>query len=228
MCKLSKIQDFSFLENHDKTLCFSGHRPKKFPKGNICGCPITEIIKTILAFLIEDSIKQGYRYFISGLSKGVDLWALEYLIYIIKDTPVKEKLHLIGAEPQAGYIKSMKKTCEEKYIIDNFLKIADVIITVCEKKGVYTFIKRNDYMINNSQCLIAVINDYDSGTGYTVKKASNSNLELKILDISNPLTLLKLVTKYPQLIKVKTSKERHEIFFENAEILNDLNSIIKR
>ena len=48
--------------------CFTGHRPEKLKT------PVF-IVKLKLANEIKQAIKDGYVTFISGMSRGVDLWA---------------------------------------------------------------------------------------------------------------------------------------------------------
>ena len=53
--------------------CFSGHRPEKmlFPES---------IVKAALARSIQTALADGFTVFISGMARGVDLWAAELVI----------------------------------------------------------------------------------------------------------------------------------------------------
>lgn len=51
-----------------KTVCFTGHRPEKLTASK------DAVIHT-LENAIEQAYQDGYRIFISGMARGVALWA---------------------------------------------------------------------------------------------------------------------------------------------------------
>lgn len=53
--------------------CFTGHRPEKM-------CLPERRIKTALDLKIHAAIEDGYQTFISGMARGVDLWAAETVL----------------------------------------------------------------------------------------------------------------------------------------------------
>ena len=63
-----------------RTVCFSGHRPEKLPLKGDSGATVIRYLKSILYKEILDSITAGYDRFITGLARGVDLWAGEILM----------------------------------------------------------------------------------------------------------------------------------------------------
>ena len=55
-----------------KTICFSGHRPKGLPwKGDESDERCLKLVG-ILNDILEEKIKEGYEYFISGMAIGID------------------------------------------------------------------------------------------------------------------------------------------------------------
>ena len=50
--------------------CFTGHRPEKI------GIP-EETVIALLDKAISEAIRSGYSTFISGMARGVDIWAAE-------------------------------------------------------------------------------------------------------------------------------------------------------
>ena len=53
--------------------CFTGHRPEKL------GMPETEVVES-LKKEIRTAIADGFQTFISGMARGVDLWAAEIVL----------------------------------------------------------------------------------------------------------------------------------------------------
>ena len=53
--------------------CFTGHRPEKL------GMSETDV-KKLLKAEIKKAIDFGYCVFVSGMSRGVDLWAAELVL----------------------------------------------------------------------------------------------------------------------------------------------------
>ena len=73
--------------------CFTGHRPEKLFLVD------REIIKE-LEREIKAAIERGYTTFISGMARGVDIWAAEIVLNLRKKN---KDLHLICASPYEGF-----------------------------------------------------------------------------------------------------------------------------
>ena len=67
-------------ENRTCTCCFTGHRPEKLQ------VPEEMVIEKLDA-AIQDAIRSGYRIFISGMAKGVDIWAAELVLRYRETNP---------------------------------------------------------------------------------------------------------------------------------------------
>ena len=73
--------------------CFTGHRPEKI------GIP-EEMVIDLLDKAISEAIRAGYSAFISGMARGVDIWAAEIVLkYRDAGAPIK----LICASPFEGF-----------------------------------------------------------------------------------------------------------------------------
>ena len=53
--------------------CFTGHRPEKI------GIPLGTVI-ALLDKAISEAIQSGYSTFISGMARGVEIWAAEIVL----------------------------------------------------------------------------------------------------------------------------------------------------
>ncbi len=72
--------------------CFAGHRPERLEM------PESEIISG-LKKKSRQAIADGFQTFISGMARGVDLWAAE-IILMFRDEGAA--IHLICASPYQG------------------------------------------------------------------------------------------------------------------------------
>ena len=63
----------SEVEKRRKRCCFTGHRPEKLKCDEAT-------IKSALSCGIDAAIQDGYRTFISGMTRGVDIWAAELVL----------------------------------------------------------------------------------------------------------------------------------------------------
>jgi len=73
--------------------CFTGHRPEKIGMSG-------EEIKQRLRLAIKDAINDGFTTFISGMARGVDMWAAEI---VLDERKNNEQIKLIYASPYKGF-----------------------------------------------------------------------------------------------------------------------------
>ncbi len=169
-----------------KTLCFSGHRPEKLPhKGDESSVAIGNL-KSLLYKEIYDSITEGYTDFITGLSRGIDIWAANMVIEFKNKMP---NLRLICARPYKGF--GDERVGYEKWELCHILEKADEIVDISPFYTDSCMKKRNFYMVDRSSKLIAVVRDYYSGTGQTIRYAVKKGLCVKIIDISKNVELFR-------------------------------------
>lgn len=164
----------------EKTVCFSGHRPEKLPFKGDPSAPQTRMLISLIYKEIVNSVADGYDTFITGVAKGVDLWAGS-LIADLKSQNTNIKL--VSAVPYVGYGDNWKGL--DKWNLRYILNKSDCIHYVCPIYRRDCMKKRNEYMVDNSSKLIAVVSNYKSGTGQTIRYAKAKNLDIKIID---PLT----------------------------------------
>ena len=159
-------QRTTFLQFPGKTACFSGHREDALPLGEtVVGYAATDLLKTLLAGCIEQAVQDGYRYFLDGLAEGVDLWAADDLIY--RKQHGIEVLHLIAVEPCLHYLESRRSGREAML---HYVEHCEAVVTI-PYQGKFSFLRRNDYMLEHSWRLICVIHKTSGGTAYTLKRA---------------------------------------------------------
>lgn len=165
------------IPNKAKTVCFSGHRPEKLPDGGSESSPAIRVLKSLIYTEILNSVENRYDTFITGLARGVDLWAGEMILELkARGVPIK----LVAAAPYRDHGSSFRG--KDKFVLGNILLKADEIVYVSEKYSRDCMRLRNEYMVERSGKLIAVVSDYRSGTGQTIRYAERQRIKIKIIN----------------------------------------------
>ena len=161
----------------EKTACFTGHRPEKISKsGNPKKSYLLQIKSMLYLETLEAVRDRGYRTFISGMAKGVDLWACNIVLDIKKMYP---DIKLICALPYESHGKTWHGI--ERFEFERYLAHADEVIAVSKEYSKDCFYKRNRFMVDNSSLLIGICRDEKSGTGQTINYAKRKGLDTKII-----------------------------------------------
>ena len=157
------------------TCAFTGHRPEKLPCGGDEISSGVMTLKTYLRRAIEQAIADGYTTFISGMSRGVDMWAAEIVLDLQKPHPFINLHAAVPCKTQCG-----AWACAD---IDRYLAILKQAQSIHVLSPTYTpscMHERNRYMVDHASCLIAV---YDGtspgGTANTVQYAQQQGIEIQ-------------------------------------------------
>ncbi|MGN0665529.1 MAG: SLOG family protein [Huintestinicola sp.] len=159
----------------EKTVCFTGHRPEKLPDRGAESSPRTRIIKSLLYNAILECVFDGCDTFITGMQRGVDLWAGE----IIMELMPKYSLKLIAVYPYRDHGSNFRG--KDKWILGRIAESATETIIISEKYTPACLHMRNKFMVDNSSRIIAVIDKMNSGTGKTLKYAQQCGLTADII-----------------------------------------------
>ena len=141
-------------------VCFTGHRPEKLHRAK------PEIVKDLKKEILC-AIDEGFNVFISGMARGVDIWAAEIVLQLRADG---KDIRLICACPYKGFEENWNIYWRIKYRA--VLKGADYIKYVCAGYGRGCFQTRNEWMVDHAARVIAVFNGEKSGTANTVRYAA--------------------------------------------------------
>lgn len=146
--------------------CFTGHRPEKLamPEGKI---------KAALETAIKAAVGDGYQTFISGMARGVDLWAAE-IVLRLRDEGLP--IRLICASPYEGFEDRWRAEWREMY--RRVLGSADLVRFICSGYSQSCFQIRNEWMVNHSARVIAVYNGASGGTRNTLEYAAAQGLTI--------------------------------------------------
>ncbi len=74
---------------------------------------------------------------------------------------------------------------EDKKTYDLVISQADSVVTTSESYSKTCYMKRNKYMVDHSDLLIAFVKNYRSGTGQTINYAKKQNVDSDITDLSD-------------------------------------------
>lgn len=164
----------------EKAICFTGHRPDKI--GGYDRTPLQDWVRDRLADAIARAYRNGYLQFICGGALGVDWLAAEEVLAL---KAYRKDIKLILALPFPGYYSKWSV-----HTIDHFeeeiVAKADKVLFACEKPyAPWKFQKRNEWMVDNSQAVIAVWDGSSGGTANTVRYAQGGNRPIYLI---NPLT----------------------------------------
>lgn len=140
-------------EKKIKSCAFSGHR--------ILGEDFDEKkLENEVRVLAES----GTETFYCGMAEGFDLRAAECVLRLKKEYPLK----LIACIPCAGQEKYFKEEEKKKYY--EILEQCDLKTVLAESYYKWCMVKRNDYMEERSNALIAYCRKETGGTAYTVRR----------------------------------------------------------
>lgn len=152
-----------------KRACFTGHRPEKLLRSE-------EEIISELEKEIDQAIQDGICEFISGMARGVDLWAARIVLEYRKKS---ENIRLICAVPYNGFHRKWSEGWRGMY--ENILSNADYVYVCREKFSYSAFMERNKWMVDNSAVVIAVYNGSSGGTKNTIDYAEKTNKFVHII-----------------------------------------------
>ena len=120
----------------------------------------------------------GVRHFITGMAQGVDLWAAEIVLELKESYP---ELILKAAVPFPEQTEKWRMPQKQRY--KHILELCDQVDVISPKHSSTCMFKRNCYMVNHSDFVIAVWNgSFSCGTGKTIKYASKHGKSMVIID----------------------------------------------
>ena len=151
-----------------RRVCFTGHRDIK-PED------IT-YVRSCLRLLIRMEIRRGTTHFMCGLARGVDSFAADIVNDEKKNFP---DIVLEGAAPIRSWLKS--KDAE----IRRNVSLCDEVFVISEKYSKDCYQKRNMFMVDRSDRVIAVYDERGEGGTYnTVKYAQKVGKDIFVLDLN--------------------------------------------
>lgn len=160
-----------------KKCCFTGYRPQKLTYLREETGTAYQRLYRLLTKLIESAVAEGYDYFISGFAEGVDLIAAE-IVLSLKNSGCDIKLE--AALP--GMNQARYWTAEQKGAYYRLLDQADYKNCAEQKMTRYSCLKRDEYMVDQADLVLAVFDGKKGGTAYTLHYAREKKRNVWIVD----------------------------------------------
>ncbi len=160
------------MENRNiKHACaFTGHRPERLE------LPEEQVIRW-LAGQIQQAVNDGYKDFLTGMQRGVDIWAAEV---VLKLRDKGEPVRLIAASAFSGMENQWNREWQERY--RNILAAADEAYCIGSRPGRQAFFERNHWLVDHATRLIAVYTGAPGGTLETIRYARALGREIVCID----------------------------------------------
>lgn len=155
-------------ERRKHRCCFTGHRPEKLN--------FTEReVRSVLEREIRNAISDGFFVFISGMARGVDIWAAETVLSLRdqEHRPIK----LICASPYDGFEQGWKSEWQQRYTA--ILQAADLVRFISPGYDKGCFQRRNIWMVDHSARVIAAYNGEPGGTRNTIQYAGKHSIDVR-------------------------------------------------
>ena len=157
-------------EKRRKRICFTGHRPEKLHHDEADVC-------SILKNAIDEAMTDGFTTFISGMARGVDIWAAEIVLERKKINP---RVRLICALPHSNFEKRWSFAWQKRYkeVIDQ----ADLVKVISVTFSMVSYQRRNEWMVDHSAKVIAIYNGTAGGTKKTIDYAESRGVKVDIYE----------------------------------------------
>lgn len=146
--------------------CFTGHRPEKLGASEA-------VVVAGLKKEISTAMADGFQTFISGMARGVDLWAAE-IVLSLRDEGAA--IRLICASPYRGFEVRWSQEWQERY--QQVMEKADLVRFICPRYSRDCFQRRNEWMVDHSARVIAAYNGQPGGTRNTVEYAKMQKVSI--------------------------------------------------
>lgn len=147
-------------------VCFTGHRPEKLKQSE-------SVIVKALETAIKEAIADGKNVFISGMARGVDIWAAEIVLRLRNEG---QNLKLICASPYDGFERGWSHDWQQRY--NAVLRSADLVRFIGPGYSRACFQIRNEWMVDHSALVIAVFNGQPGGTKNTIDYARQKGIRV--------------------------------------------------
>lgn len=150
-----------------KFCCFTGHRTIADEE--------VSAADTAISIEVDKAMKCGYQHFLCGFADGADLLFAEWVAQAIRR---QSAIHLYAALPNRARERALRKNSKTREL----LELCDEIYVATEGSHPGMYAKRNQYMVEHSQRVIALYDGGEKGgTAFTVRLAKKLHRELYVI-----------------------------------------------
>ena len=160
------------------TACFTGHRPNGFAFGykeyhTDCVQLKHQLYKMVRGIILKKSV----THFISGVALGVDIWGAEIVLELQQDFP---GITLEAAVPCRTQADRWRSSAKARY--NRVLEQCNRVTVLQEQYTNDCMMKRNRYMVEAADFVVAVWNGKPSGTANTIRYAKSIGKTVYCID----------------------------------------------
>jgi len=143
-------------------------------------------VKERLRGAVERAVNRGIATFISGGALGVDQWAVDIVLEVRAERQKRSPqgiggIKLVIARPFPSQPNRWPREARRHY--EKILQKAERIIeTDNDPYAAWKLQKRNEWMVDNSDAVIAVWDGHPSGTANTVEYARQQGKPVLVID----------------------------------------------
>ena len=166
------------MDERALTCCFTGHRPMKLPWGMNEDDPRGLKLKAELAARLEGLYELGFRRFLCGMAIGCDMYFAEAVL-ALREQHADVRLEAVipfGDQPGRWNEKQRRR----------YNALIDSADRVTVLQTVYTsdcMMRRNRWMVDRSDLLLACYDGRPGGTMNTILYAERSGLRVMLVEI---------------------------------------------
>lgn len=174
------VSEAEKIFNGVKVCSFTGHRPEKLKLYEESDIKCIEL-KFKIYEEVFSAINDGYTHFISGMARGTDTWAAEAVLELSMkfDFPVK----LFAAVPCPSQDEKWLGWEQERYT--EILRCCEGVFLVSKRYSPNCMKKRNEFMVTNSDRIIAVYDGRSGGTENTIELAKKSEKNIRFISLNS-------------------------------------------
>lgn len=163
---------------------FTGYRPEKLPFGGRRDSEGYRRLYSVLFGEIEALVQKGVRTFQCGMARGVDLMCGQ----IVVELKEKYNIGLISVLPCTDQCRLWAR--EDQEIYNRLLRSSDSVVEITsEPYSDGCMLKRNRFLVETAQYLLAVFDGKHGGTMYTVNYAKKLKRTVIII---NPASYMRI------------------------------------
>ena len=157
----------------DPACTFTGHRPEKLPWRYNESDPRCLRLKRTIFDTVEAVYESGFRRFICGMAEGCDLYFCEAVLTLRDDHP---DVTLEAAVPFAG--QADRWPPQERARYEELLSRCDLVTVLQEHYSPGCMMKRNRYMVDHADIIIACYDGKSGGTLNTLRYAIEKDVQI--------------------------------------------------
>lgn len=148
---------------------FTGHRPDKISGWGLSAGAVEVAIRKSVAEEIESLVAEGATTFVSGMAPGFDLWAADEVLRLRAEGRIAATVRLRLAVPYPGFERSF--AAEYRPLYESVVAAADEVVYVCPGYHHGCYARRNDFLVECAEVVVAYYEGTEGGTRYTLRKA---------------------------------------------------------